>query len=696
MDTEDFFSKYKDEKIALYGLGTETLKVLDNLQMKYKIIGLLDGFRQNGEVYGRPIISFDDAVKEDVRLIIVVARPGSCRAITKRIGQVCKKNNICLMDVRGKDLLAENKVIYDLKMINGITKKELACKIQNADVVSFDLFDTLVMRQTPDAEDVLVHLESRLQEKGIIIRNFVVNRLESEKELSRSSAPTLFEIYQEVLSKLKDSTVVKVTAEYLAQLEWEIDFSLLIPRRDVCDIFNQTVKSGKSVYIVSDTYYNKEQLTKILEKCGVVGYKDILSSSDYGTGKQQNLYTVLKEKEKEKKYLHVGDDIVADVENARLHGIEACRVMSGAELLETVGTFGFINYMDTVSERLKIGIFIAKVFNSPFQFEDMERQIVISNAYDLGYLIFAPMISDFVIWFLEQIKKQNFRNIWFCSRDGYLIEKMYEYLTKENGEKTETLYFLTSRMAAIRAGIKDEKDILYVDSMKYSGTMEENLKDRFEIDVNDVAVEDIAENETGLMRYKKIIMEKAAVEYKRYKKYIGNLNIYNGNIAFFDFVAKGTSQMYIQRLVPNRLKGFYFLQLETEFMKDKNLDICSFYTEENDKICAIFEEYYILETFLTAPFPSVTGFDDNGRPVYTMETRKSSDIECLQRIQEGILDYFKTYINLYPKRQKIISKKLDEILLGMVHKLKITDTDFLNMVVEDPFFNRKTDIADVL
>ncbi len=60
------------------------------------------------------------------------------------------------------------------------------------------------------------------------------------------------------------------------------------------------------------------------------------------------------------------------------------------------------------------------------------------------------------------------------------------------------------------------------------------------------------------------------------------------------------------------------------------------------------------------------------------------------------MDYFKTYINLCPKTERIINRKLDEVFLKLIHEIKITDSDFLNLVVEDPFFNRMTNITDVL
>ena len=43
-----------------------------------------------------------------------------------------------------------------------------------------------------------------------------------------------------------------------------------------------------------------------------------------------------------------------------------------------------------------------------------------------------------------------------------------------------------------------------------------------------------------------------------------------------------------------------------------------------------------------------------------------------------------------------INKKLDEQFLVLLRHVAINDTDFLSLTVEDPFFNRMTDITDVL
>ena len=64
-----------------------------------------------------------------------------------------------------------------------------------------------------------------------------------------------------------------------------------------------------------------------------------------------------------------------------------------------MGNLGFADYMDTLSEHLKIGMFVAKIFNSPFQFETENKRITISDIYDVVYLLCAPMISGFVLSF---------------------------------------------------------------------------------------------------------------------------------------------------------------------------------------------------------------------------------------------------------------------------------------------------------
>ena len=679
MELYELKKKIGNNKIALYGIGTETERFLKENGKKLSIVGLLDGFKSDGEIYGYPIIPISEIPAKGVKFIIVIARPGSCKAIAKRIGDFCRGNDIALFDVRGRNLLDVTAVAYDFRNISGGSRKELIKMAAEAEVISFDLFDTLVMRKVMSYTDVFDILDCQLRDKGIIIPDFAKHRLFAEKNLSKEKPPRLEQIYEAVL---RSAGGAFLSAEELAEQEWQLDFSLLSVRESVKDVFDSFVSMGKRIIITTDTYYSKQQITEILDKFGFHGYDDLLVSCEYGTAKTQELFSILSEKYSGKRILHIGDDEFADIEKSRSHGIASFRIYSAAALLNALGGLGAEDEISSISDRVKMGIFLSRIFNDPFRFEDEERRLSVKDASDIGYLFCGPMISDFTLWMKDNVAGQGYNQILFGARDGYLIEKLFQMM----GTSISHYYFLTSRTAAIRAGMESQDDIDYVDSMKFFGSPEETLKVRFGIHVNDVNTID----------RNPVILKKGKQQRGNYRKYIEKIGIGGGDLAFFDFVAKGTTQMYLQRLFTQHMKGFYFLQLEPEFMADKGLDIESFYSVEEKDSSAIFDNYYILETILTAPYPQMEEMDDEGNPIYVKETRSDRDLKVFDRAQRGIMEYFGDFLRILPESARKENKKLDEKLLALVNKVQILDEDFLALKVEDPFFGRMTDIKDVI
>jgi FMN phosphatase YigB (HAD superfamily) len=678
-DIKELLEEYRDVKTALYGLGTETGRFLSEFGDGMSVAGLMDGFRENGTMYGYPILPIAEIPSKGVGLILVVARPGSCKAITRRIGAFCLEHKIALYDVRGRNLLEEKKVSYDFKHHKGRTLQELLDGIDRADVVSFDLFDTLVARKVRFYTDVFELLDWRLQERGICIPDFSRMRLSAEKELSRDQAPGLRQIYEEVLKRTGGNFI---TAPELALMEWETDLSVMAARESVCEVFCRAAASGKPVVVTTDSYYSLEQIQKILDRFGLTGCDKVLVSCEYGISKTQGLFRALQGGYEGKRILHIGDDEVSDIGAAETDGLDTYRVLSGEDLFDTLGGLGIESELSTIADRVKAGMFLSRMFNSPFWFEEEERTLSVSDVFWAGYLFCGPVITDFVLWLKERMDTQKFGQILFCARDGYLIGKLFRIISPE----TKSIYFLTSRTAAVRAGVEDEKDIAYVDEMKYFGTAEESLKTRFGIQ---------GEALKRMERSREILV-KAKFQRGSYQTYIKKLGLQEGAVALFDFVAKGTVQMYLQKLFVQHMKGFYFLQLEPEFMADKGLDIQPFYLEEEKNTSAIFDHYYILETILTSPYPQMEEFDEEGNPRFAAETRSEQDIRCFERAQNGIVSYFEDYLRILPKGARQENKKLGGAFLSLMNQVQIEDGDFLGLKVEDPFFGRMTDIKDII
>lgn len=675
------------EKIAIYGLSTETDKAIPKLQEEYEIVGLIDGFRIDGEMYDYPIIPIESAIEKGISRIIVIARPGSCKAIEKRIGNICRENDIELMDIRGRDLLQPNKVVYNFKGVKGYKKSEIINEIKNNDVISFDLFDTLIMRNVPYATDVIELVNIELIKKGYVIEDFINKRIAAEKKMSQGYAPRLSEIYREILG----GDYAEFVEEFV-NIEFNVDLNLICPRKESNSLIMESKKLEKRVYITTDSYYSKEQIEKILLLNNIEGYDDIFVSCEYGKSKNDGLYVELIKESETKEILHIGDDEISDIKAAERYGLVSFRLYSAFELFDFVGGLGFEELVCCLADRIKIGIFLAQFFNNPFQFENEEKKIFVNNTGEIGFLFCAPIISDFLVWYEEKVKEKKCMNVWFGARDGYLIQKLYHKFYPEQ----QTEYFLTSRISAIRAGVENTEDIKYVDSMKFSGDLTCNLKCRFGIDALEISKEDTIPSESGLLKYSSEILNKATIKKQNNIKYVQKLNVKNGNIAFFDFVAKGTTQLYVQRLIDNHMIGLYFFQLEPDFEENKNLEIYSFYTGEERNNSAIFDDYYILEAILTSPNPSVDEFDFDGNPIYSLETRSEKDISCFMQAQNGIMKYVDTFLNICPRSEIKINKELDEKFLMLIHNVEIRDSNFLKLIVEDPFFNRMTDITDVL
>ena len=679
MSIHELIKLNKDNKLALYGLGTETERFIKEYGENLHIIGLLDGYKEDGNIFGYPITSIDKAICEGISLIIVIARPGSCKAITKRIGDICRSNNIALFDVRGKNLLVAPEVSYIFPNIKYEKKDVLYEKIDKSDIVSFDLFDTLITRKVYSYTDIFELVNIELIKKGIAIPDFCKLRLSSEKEMSYDKAPTLEKIYEKVLNV---SGIKDISAKRLAELEFKIDLSTITTRKAVCDIINSIIQSGKKAIITTDCYYRKEQIEKLLDAVSIIGYDKLFISCEYNTSKTQHLFDEVSAYANGSSILHIGDDEVADIEAAAGKGFDTYRLYNGMALYDSLGGLGTEDKVGNLSDRLRLGLIISRLFNDPFCIEACDGKVSVETAEDIGYVFCGSIITDFTLWIKRVIKEQNINQIFFCARDGYLIKKLYQKIDSIS----KSIYFLTSRTAAIRAGMKDAADIEYVDSMKFFGSSEEALRRRFGIDLID--------SETDSRN--KAILDKACKQRLNYKKYISGLNLSSGEIAMFDFVAKGTTQLYLERLFEEHMKGFYFLQLEPEFMADKGLDIKPFYKDEEKNDSAIYDNYYILETVLTAPFPQVLEIDDDGNPVYDVETRSKTDIRCFEKIQAGVEEFFDDFICLLPEDARIENKQLDEVFLTFVNYFKILDEDFLAFKVEDPFFGRMTDIKNVI
>ena len=342
----------KKKNMAIYGIGKWTKLILDTYGSG-NIIALLDETHIGESVYGKPVMSMEAALAKEVDIIVIVARSSSIKNIYRRIRGICKANKVDVYDIHGNSLDGDTQNEKIREKYRAINKSSLREKIALAEVVCFDIFDTLLTRRVLYPDDVFALLAQR---NGI--ENFISLRKKAEARLSREGGvPNIYDIYQQ----LGPATVKQ---------EIEMETEIMLSRKAMVDMLDYARDQMKTVYLVSDMYLPKQVIKALLDNLGIdMDISKILVSCDCGVSKSNGLFDILRDRVGDKKILHIGDNYEADILAAKRHGIDdTFAIESGLSMLEDSRAENILDYDKTLANRLVIGEFVAMQFNDPFAF----------------------------------------------------------------------------------------------------------------------------------------------------------------------------------------------------------------------------------------------------------------------------------------------------------------------------------------
>lgn len=298
-------------------------------------------------------------------------------------------------------------------------------KIEKYQVVSFDLFDTLLTRLVPSSTDVITYFSgdaSRIC--GISENTFIQRRLEYERKAVHDKFPldvTLADIYAHFI------TLSDKQRNDLMDLECAAELKLSKPNKRIVELFNYC-KKIKKVIIVSDTPLRREFIECLLKKNNIEGYAELYVSSDKGLSKYSGTlydYVLGREKVARDKLLHIGDSFHSDYLNARKKGINSLLIKSLEKKCILVNT----RYRK--SAEVSLGNKILKQFiyiNENNQYNQYQK---------LGYEILGPLLCTFSSWLYNNTK--DFDKLVFLAREGVLINKAFSFLYPEEESRCGVL-----------------------------------------------------------------------------------------------------------------------------------------------------------------------------------------------------------------------------------------------------------------
>lgn len=693
---EKLINRLQYKQIAVYGTGINAKRVLEALKELEvcHIVGVLDVMACSGEYEGSKMISINELISLRPEAVIAAAQLSSALAIYHRIHNICRKHQIALLDLWGNDLMLlmdelkkQKENIYSKNLL------QLQREIDKHEVISFDIFDTVIMRNTLYPTDVFDIIEKKAKEQGICVPDFGKTRALAEQSIDCIS-PNIYQIYDAFQKMQKISEMQKRS---LLDMELQTEKQVLAVRDDIVKAVNYAVQKGKRVYFISDMYLPKELLSDFLCSMGVEGYQDLLVSCDYHQTKYTKLYKIFMDKYPALSYLHIGDNIEADGFCAKAHGMDVYWIPSALELLQSSSYQEILKYANTLNERSMLGMLAAHVFCSPFAVFQPDGRPYIDQMQDVAYLYLAPLLTKLLIWLIEELESRMYDKVLFSSRDGFLIQTLYAFVKEElhMDSLPQEVYFYTSRMLCALAGMQNEADISWMLSAPFDMSWQEVVAERFDLKREELLKEDpqiYASVVEYAMAHKDIIYAHSREVKENYEKYMQQLGLKEGEkYAFFDFVSCGTCQYFLSRNVPFSLEGLYCGYYDSLTGGKRDVPVKALFVNKNyfEKETFFFQNYLVYETVMTSKEASVRNMDASGRPVFADETRDAHQLEAIDQTQEAVFAYVKRFMTtLYVQGSEIHTKYVDRIFALLTQKFTNENCDDLACIeLTDDFGN---------
>ncbi|MGN0115321.1 MAG: HAD family hydrolase [Acutalibacteraceae bacterium] len=539
----------------------------------------------------------------------------------------------------------------------------IAKKILLHDVISFDVFDTLLLRPFDDPKTLFYLVGEKLKCPGFcryrVLAEKQARAINTEK--NGTNEVTLIEIYQQL------NRYFIIDPEHGAAVEEQTELELCMPHPYMKQIYDIAVSMNKTVIAVTDMYLPPECIMKMLNKCG---YRpdELFVSNAYGVSKRQGgLYEAVKKKYPQKKILHFGDNYTADVFSAQQNGIDAVFMRSVAsygknhrpyDMTALVGSA----YRGVVNNKLCSGAFTANAY------------------YEFGYAYAGFLVLGYCNFIHEKAKSEHIDKVFFLSRDGDILKQVYNMLYPDDA--AEYIYWSRAAATWLTSGVFRNEFLLRYIKYKIPNQitvgemcaamklpeMEKQLIKRgiqpktFLTNENYEQIVQCVIDNWDLIDEKRERMDKAAREY-----FDGKIeNAKKVMCVDVGWAASGFSA--IRNLVENVWKfdcEVCGAVVGANYLHDQNIIEAPLlngkmyaYAFSQRKNREIKEKHYVrrlysvfIEMMLSSPTPSFLGFeyDSDGNIKYLFDLPETEGFEYIRDIQSGIKDFVCDYTTAFAK-----------------------------------------------
>ena len=187
-------------RVIIYGIGNNTRVILENAKAD-NIMGLMDASCEGQIVMGLPALTMQEAVEKG-DCVVIVARNSVVPIIFERIKMLEERWEFPIYNLQGERLIKKkNKEYRNDSPYWEKSELSLLDAIHHHRTISFDIFDTLIMRNCLVPQDLFFMQEIELKKLNMVSDGFASARREAEEELAEQY-PTLSDNYENVRKRM--------------------------------------------------------------------------------------------------------------------------------------------------------------------------------------------------------------------------------------------------------------------------------------------------------------------------------------------------------------------------------------------------------------------------------------------------------------------------------------------------------------
>ena len=275
--------------------------------------------------------------------------------------------------------------------------------------ISFDIFDTLIVRDVCSPSDVFRVMGLRLHQPDFCERRVLAEQ--TARAQSSSHEVTLTDIYRCFAG------IPAETARQYLRLELDTEQMLCHPDRRMMRFYHQC-RERYPVVLVSDMYLTAPMLQRLLAQCGITGYRHLYVSCDAGCTKRSGaLYDTVCDDLgiSAGDMLHVGNDFLADALAARRKGLDVLKIKPGRILLSGCAAAPEPDLPLSLQVLYRLIGHTAPEPGSPCDAQ-----------YRFGYEVLGMLLTGFCLWLMQQMQADGAEEIRLSRESAPFLQPVYE------------------------------------------------------------------------------------------------------------------------------------------------------------------------------------------------------------------------------------------------------------------------------